>query len=68
MSDLELSRILRKMVFESGKTVHELAKDTGIGHSTIWAWLHGRHGATVHALDQILAELGYELAIVRKEH
>lgn len=67
MSDLELSRMLRKMVFDSGKTVHQLSKDTGIGHSTIWAWLHGRHGATVHALDLILDRLGYQLTITPKK-
>lgn len=68
MSELELSRILRRIMLEGGRTIDGLADDTGVGRTTIWAILHSTRSATMHTVGTLLDALGYKLAVVRKEH
>ena len=67
MSELELSRILRRIMLEGGRTIDGLADDTGVGRTTIWAILHSTRSATMHTVGTLLDALGYKLAVVRKE-
>lgn len=41
----------------AGMTVAELAKETGIGESTIWAYENGRTCPTIAAADKLAAAL-----------
>lgn len=67
MSELELSRILRRIMLEGGMTIDGLADDTGVGRTTIWAILHSTRSATMHTVGTLLDALGYQLTITPKK-
>lgn len=66
MTNKEFSRLLRKLVNDSGISYKELARRVGIVHSTILAWANGQRSPRMEVVGKVLNELGYKLEVVKK--
>jgi transcriptional regulator with XRE-family HTH domain len=58
---LKLTDQLRKAVADSGKTLGEFARDTGIDKSALSRFVNGERGLSMEALDTIGDYLGLEI-------
>lgn len=65
MNNKELALALRKAMAESGMSRREIAEKSGVGLSTVDAWLNARHGAQTEPLGLLLATIGCKLEVVR---
>lgn len=66
MTNKEFSRLLRKLVNDSGISYKELARRVGIVHSTILAWANAQRSPRMDVVGKVLNELGYKLEVVKK--
>jgi DNA-binding Xre family transcriptional regulator len=60
-SKQSLTAQLRRMVADSGQTLGELARNTGIDKSALSRFVNGERGLSMQALDAIGDHLGLRL-------
>lgn len=56
------SRFLAEMVARPGWSVARLHRESGVGRSTIFRWLKGEGGLTIHSVRRIAEALGVDPA------
>lgn len=66
MTNSEFSRILRKVIAESGLSWNEAARRAGIAHSTLLMWANGRVSPKLETAWMVLGMFGYKLEVVAK--
>ncbi len=66
MTNLDFSRILRRLVAESGKSYSDIARQAGIAHSTILQWANGKVSPRLDTADMVLEILGHKVEVVEK--
>ena len=64
MAREDLLHQLKKIRQEAKVSATTLAEETGIGKSVILRWERKETEPKIYAFDEVLYELGYELAIV----
>jgi transcriptional regulator with XRE-family HTH domain len=57
----KLTDQLRRIVTDSGETLGQIARDTGIAKSARSRFLNGERGVSAHVLDQLGAYLGLRI-------
>lgn len=55
------------LIRNSGKSINQIAKDSGVQRTTITAWLSGRSMPTLFNAEQVLGSIGYTLTLNEKE-
>lgn len=63
----KIRRIAKKFMGQQGINTEQLAKETGMGASTIRNFLDGRRNASIVSAEKILDALGLEIGVKRKE-
>lgn len=66
MSNIELCRILRRIIAEKDISYNEIARIAGMSHSTVLAWMSGKRSPRVETVGLVLDALGYKLEVVPK--
>jgi transcriptional regulator with XRE-family HTH domain len=62
----KLTEQLRAALVESGLTLGQITRDTGIDKSALSRFVNGERGVSMEALDKLGVYLGLELRPVRK--
>ena len=55
---------LRLAIAESGKTLYRIAKDSGVGHASLWRFMHGRP-ISIGVFEKLCRYLGLKLKKAR---
>ena len=55
------------LIRNSGKSINQIAKESGVQRTTITAWLSGRSMPTLFNAEQVLGSIGYTLTLNEKE-
>ena len=63
-----ISRNLRNILFESGKTQADMSRDLGIGKTTISAWMNGTHIPRMDKIDLLCGYFGCTRADIMEPH
>ena len=66
MSNIELCRILRRLIAEKGMSYNEVSRIAGMSHSTVLAWMSGKRSPRMETIGLVLEALGYKLEVVPK--
>jgi hypothetical protein len=56
-----VSKVLRRAIRDSGKTLYRIAKDAGIDYMSLHRFAHGKTMLSLDAVDRVCAYLGLEL-------
>ena len=67
MAPIELIREVKRVIYESGLNHNDIAKLSGIPVQTINNLLYRKHAPRIDTVTDILAAVGYELTLRRKE-
>lgn len=59
--------LILKAIQDSGKSINQIAKESGVQRTTITAWLSGRSMPTLFNAEQVLGSIGYTLTLNEKE-
>lgn len=62
-----ISQQLRQARLANGVSIRQLADSTGVSKTTIVNIEQGHKSATVSLVQRMLAVLGYELTVIKKE-
>lgn len=63
----EIIDLVLKKIGDSGKSINQIAKESGVQRTTITAWLSGRSMPTLFNAEQVLGSIGYTLTLNEKE-
>lgn len=64
---MALKEEILDLIRNSGKSINQIAKDSGVQRTTITAWLSGRSMPTLFNAEQVLGSIGYTLTLNEKE-
>ncbi|MBM4071155.1 MAG: helix-turn-helix transcriptional regulator [Planctomycetes bacterium] len=56
-----VSDALREAIRENGKSLYQVAKNSGINYSVLWRFLEGERQLTTVTVDRLCCYLGYKL-------
>lgn len=55
------SEVLKKAIKDSEHSIYRIAKDAGIGYSSMHRFAHGERSVSLEAFDRLCRALGLEL-------
>ncbi len=56
-----VSEVLRMEIEQSGLSMYRVAKNAGIGYTTLHRFIHRERSLSMEALDKLCASMGLEL-------
>jgi transcriptional regulator with XRE-family HTH domain len=56
-----VSEVLRAAIERSGLSLYRVAKNAGVGYTTLHRFMHRERSLSMEALDKLCASLGLEL-------
>lgn len=63
----EIIDLVLKKIGDSGKSINQIAKESGVSRNTISAWLDGKSMPTVFNAQLVLNVIGYTLTLKERE-
>jgi transcriptional regulator with XRE-family HTH domain len=63
----DIIEIILETICNSGKSINQIAKESGVSRNTISAWLHQKSMPTVFNAQMVLNSIGYTLILTAKE-
>lgn len=63
----DIIEIILKTICNSGKSINQIAKESGVNRNTISSWFDGKSMPTVFNAQMVLNSLGYTLTLKGRE-
>ena len=63
----EIIDLILKTICNSGKSINQIAKESGVSRNTISAWFSGKSMPTVFNVQLVLNVIGYTLTLKERE-
>lgn len=63
----EIIDLVLKKIGDSGKSINQIAKESGVSRNTISAWFDGKSMPTVFNAQLVLNVIGYTLTLKERE-
>ena len=64
---MRLNKELRRLVWKSEKTIHELAQESGLGYATVWSFLNKNVGMTLDSAERLARAAEVTISIERHQ-
>ena len=63
----DIIEIILETICNSGKSINQIAKESGVNRNTISSWFDGKSMPTVFNAQMVLNSIGYTLTLTVKE-
>lgn len=63
----DIIEIILETICNSGKSINQIAKESGVNRNTISSWFDGKSMPTVFNAQMVLNSLGYTLTLKGRE-
>lgn len=63
----DIIEIILETICNSGKSINQIAKESGVNRNTISSWFDGKSMPTVFNAQVVLNSIGYTLTLTVKE-